>query len=101
MQAQDRTPEADARALLGELLKAARFEAEYPTQAELSRILGVDPSGVTRAETGTRLLASQVMDDWLTQCSVGGLARRALEGIWRLAKTWGDPARARTEPWFE
>ncbi len=41
------------------------------------------------------------MEEWLTQCSVSGLARKAIEGIWRLAKTWGDPSRARTEPWFE
>jgi hypothetical protein len=64
-------------------------------------LLRVDQSAVTRAETGNRLVNSDLMGEWLTQCGVGGLARKAIEGIWLLAKTWGDPSRARTQPWFE
>jgi hypothetical protein len=41
------------------------------------------------------------MGEWLTQCGVSGLARAAIEGLWRLAKAWGEPAKARTAPWFE
>jgi hypothetical protein len=101
MAAQDRTPDSDARGLLGSLLRLARLEAGVATQVELGRLLQVDQSGITRAETGNRLPNSELMEEWLAQCSVGGLARKAIEGIWLLAKTWGDPSRARTQPWFE
>jgi DNA-binding XRE family transcriptional regulator len=98
--AQDRTPDADARALLGELLKQARMEGGHPTQADLSSLLGIDRTGVTRTETGGALPNWEVMGEWLAQCGVSGLAEAAIIGIWKLGKTWGEPSKAKTAPWF-
>lgn len=93
-----RKPETSPRALLGDLLKAARLEAGYRTQEELSGILGLDRTGVTRAETGERAVNREVMDEWLTQCSVTGLARAAIEGLWKLAKSTSDDGPVKV--WF-
>jgi hypothetical protein len=101
MAAQDRSPEIDARALLGELLKQARLEAGFKTQADLSGLIGIDRTGVTRTETGGALVNFDVLGEWLIQCSVSGLAKAAIIGLWNLAKAWGEPGRARTAPWFE
>jgi DNA-binding XRE family transcriptional regulator len=98
--AQDRTPDADARALLGELLRQARIEGGHPTQADLAGLLGIDRTGVTRTETGGALPNWEVMREWLIQCGVSGLAEAAIIGIWKLGKTWGEPSRAKTAPWF-
>lgn len=100
MAAQDRTPDADARALLGELLRQARVEAGHPTQADLAALLGIDRTGVTRTETGGALPNWEVMREWLTQCGISGLAEAAITGIWKLGKTWGEPSKAKTAPWF-
>jgi transcriptional regulator with XRE-family HTH domain len=101
MAAQDRSPEGDARVLLGELLKDARLEGGFHTQGDLSDALGVDRTGITRTETGYRLPNAEVLGEWLTQCGVTGLARKAIEGIYRLARAWEEPGKARTAPWFE
>ena len=98
--AQDRAPDADARALLGELLKQARVEGGHPTQADLSRLLGIDRTGVTRTETGGALPNWEILLEWLAQCGVSGLAEAAIIGIWKLGKVWGEPGKARTAPWF-
>jgi hypothetical protein len=101
MVSRERNPETDARGLLGELLKLARLEAGFRSQAQLSEILQTDRTNITRTETGDRLINGTLMGEWLTQCGVSGLARAAIEGLWRLSKAWGEPAKARTAPWFE
>jgi transcriptional regulator with XRE-family HTH domain len=101
MAAQDRSPEGDARAMLGELLKDARLAGGFRTQGDLADALGVDRTGITRTETGYRLPNAEVLGEWLDQCGVTGLARKAIEGLYRLARAWEEPGKARTAPWFE
>ena len=90
MAAQARNSETSARALLGDLLRAARLEAGFRTQEALSDVLGLDRTGITRTETGERLVNGEVMSEWLTQCGVTGLARKAVEGLWKLARATSD-----------
>jgi hypothetical protein len=101
MTTQDKNPETDARALLGELLKQARVEGGFPSQGDLSPLLRIDRSGVSRAESGGALVNFEVMGEWLAQCRVSGLTKAAIVGVWKLAKAWGEPGKARTAPWFE
>jgi transcriptional regulator with XRE-family HTH domain len=84
------SPEGDPKALLGELLRLARQQSEYRTQEALSGALGMERTGITRAETGNRVPNVNVLADWLTTCGVSGLARTAIESMWRLARLSDD-----------
>jgi transcriptional regulator with XRE-family HTH domain len=85
---------SDPKALLGDLLRAARQQSPYPTQEALARAIGKERSAVSKPEQGERVPAIDVLDDILTTCEVTGLARVAIEGVARLARAWDDPASA-------
>lgn len=90
MTARPKNPEISARALLGDLLRVIRLEAGFRTQEDLATVLGMDRTGITRTETGERVLHVEVLSEWLTQCGVTGLARKAIEGLWKLAKATSE-----------
>jgi Domain of unknown function (DUF5753) len=93
-------PETNPAHLLAELLKAARQQEPERTQETLSARLGKERSTVAKAEQG-RLPAWEVLDAWLAECEVHGLAEHALRGVWRLAKNAEDPRAAAVAPWYE
>src|SRR5258708_21615373 len=86
------TPEdTTARALLGELLKIARQDSQYKTQAELARAVGLERTGITRAEGGEHPPTLQVLNDILARTGPHSrLCEAAVRGVWRLAKREGD-----------
>lgn len=90
MATRPKNPEISARALLGDLLRVVRLEAGFRTQEDLATVLGMDRTGITRTETGERVLHVEVLGEWLTQCGVTGLARKAIEGLWKLAKATSE-----------
>jgi DNA-binding XRE family transcriptional regulator len=89
-----------AKALLGELLRLARQQSSYKTQEALARAVGIERTGITRAEGGEYPPTLQVLRDILTQTGVTGLAEVAVRGVWRLAKRGDGPAE-RVAPWYE
>jgi DNA-binding XRE family transcriptional regulator len=86
------TPDdATARALLGELLKMARQDSEHKTQAELARVVGLERTGITRAEGGEHPPTLQVLNDILSQTGPHSrLCQAAVRAVWRLARREGD-----------
>jgi transcriptional regulator with XRE-family HTH domain len=96
-----RDPKTHAGALLGENLRLARTLAGYKSQEDLAAALGTDRSVVTKAETGERPPHPDVLTAWLDACGVSGPLRKAIEGMWHLARAREEPGRARTAPWFE
>lgn len=92
--------ELDPKTLLAELLRAARHQSEYRSQDALASAIGKERTAVGKPEQGERVPAPDVLDDILTMCEVTGLARQAIEGVWRLARAWEDPAAARVAPWY-
>jgi Domain of unknown function (DUF5753) len=93
-------PESNPAHLLAELLKAARQQQPGRTQEVLSATLGKERSTVSKAEQG-RLPAWEVLNAWLAECDVHGLAEQAIQGVWRLAKNAEDPRAAAVAPWYE
>lgn len=90
-----------AKVLLGELLKLARQQSSYKTQEALARAVGVERTGITRAEGGEHPPTHQVLGDILTHTGVTGLAEVAVRGVWRLARRQADPAGAQAASWYE
>jgi transcriptional regulator with XRE-family HTH domain len=89
------------KSLLGALLKAARQAGPHRTQEALAEAAGVERSGLTRMEAGDRVPQMATLSELLTACEVTGLARMAVEFMWRLARRADDPATARLAPWYE
>jgi DNA-binding XRE family transcriptional regulator len=95
------TPEGTtAKALLGELLKVARQDSQHRTQAELARAVGLERTGITRAEGGEHPPTLQVLNDILARTGPHSrLCEAAVRGVWWLAKREGgtdEPVRL----WF-
>jgi hypothetical protein len=90
--------EDTAKNLLGELLRLARQQSDYASQADLASALGVERTAVTRAEAGS--VTARVLGDILAQCGVTGLAEVAVKGVHRLARRADDPGE-RVAPWYE
>jgi DNA-binding XRE family transcriptional regulator len=88
-----------AKTLLGELLRLARQQSEYASQADLARAVGVERTAITRAEAGS--VTAQVLAEILAQCRVTGLAEAAVRGMHTLARRADDPSAAAIEPWYE
>jgi transcriptional regulator with XRE-family HTH domain len=96
-----RSPEADPRVLLGELLKQAREFDGRKTQQDVAGIIGLERSTVTKGETGKQVPNPRVLELWLDGLGVGGLARAGIEGVHRLARLMErDPAEVEVLPWF-
>ena len=92
--------QTDPKALLAELLQAARQQSPYRSQEALARAIGKERTAVSKPEQGERVPALDVLADILTACEVNGLARLAIEGIARLGRAWDDPATAQVAPWY-
>ena len=93
--------QTDPKALLAELLQAARQQSQYRSQEALARAIGKERTAVSKPEQGERVPALDVLADILTACEVNGLARLAIEGIARLGRAWDDPATAQVAPWYQ
>jgi transcriptional regulator with XRE-family HTH domain len=91
----------DPKALLAELLQAARQQSQYRSQEALARAIGKERTAVSKPEQGERVPAIDVLADILTACEVTGLARLAIEGVARVARAWDDPGTAQVAPWYE
>lgn len=91
-------PETSPRALLAQLLKTARQQSAYRTQEALAGAIGKERTTVGKNEQGDRVPAFDVLNDTLTACEVTGLARTAIEGVWRLAKYTEEDAPVKA--WF-
>jgi DNA-binding XRE family transcriptional regulator len=85
--------------LLGELLRLARQQSEYSSQADLAHAVGVERTAVTRAEAGS--VTAPVLAEILTQCGVRGLTEVAIKGIHRLVRRADDPAEMARLAWAE
>jgi len=94
------SPETNPAHLLADLLKLARQQEPDRTQEVLAQVLGKERSTVSKVEQG-RLPAWDVLNDWLAQCGVTGLAEAAIRGIYRLARNAEDPATAAVMPWHD
>jgi DNA-binding XRE family transcriptional regulator len=92
--------DTSVKALLGEVLRAARQHSSYKTQDALAHAVGVERTTITRSE-GDHPPTLQVLGDILAQCAAGPVAEVAIRGIWRLAKQADDPAMAAVAPWYE
>jgi hypothetical protein len=79
-----------ARALLAEVLRLARQHGPYKTQAELANAVGLERTGITRAEGGEHVPTFQVLRKILSQCEVGPVAEAAIVIAWRFARLEGD-----------
>lgn len=88
-----------ARDLLSDLLRMARVASGHPTQEALAPLVGIERSGIARAEN-RHPPTRQVLDSWLAHCGVQGLAAEAVRGVWRLARRGEDPAE-KVQPWHE
>jgi transcriptional regulator with XRE-family HTH domain len=87
-------PVSDAALIkeLGRELKRGRLEAGYPSQLALARVLKVDRSVISRAESGARsVLTDALMREW---CQVCGLDYARLATLARAA-------RGSVPDWFE
>jgi transcriptional regulator with XRE-family HTH domain len=89
------------KSLLGALLRAARQQGPHRTQEALAEAAGIERSGLTRMEAGDRVPHLATLAELLAACEVTGLARTAIEFMWRLARRADDPATARVAPWYE
>jgi DNA-binding XRE family transcriptional regulator len=90
--------EDDPRLLLGGLLRQARAEAGL-TQDAIGHAISVERTGVTRMESGDRLLSHAALSAWLERCRVTGLAEAGIRAMWRAARRHGyadEPLKA----WF-
>src|SRR5258707_5104597 len=81
-----------AKDLLSDLLRMARAASKHPTQEALAPLVGIERSGIARAEN-RHPPTRQVLDSWLDHCGVQGLAAEAVRGGWKLAPRGGGPAR--------
>jgi DNA-binding XRE family transcriptional regulator len=91
-------PEASPKALLAQLMKAARLQSAYRTQDALAGAIGKERTTVGKMEAGDRVPALDVLEDTLSACGVTGLAKTAIEGVWRLAKYTEEDAPVKV--WF-
>lgn len=91
----------DPKALLADLLRAARQQSKYGSQDALARAIGKERSAVSKPEQGERVPAADVLGDILAACEVTGLARQAIEGVARLGRAWDDPATAQIAPFYQ
>lgn len=82
-------------------LRLSRIAAGFGSQDALAADLGTDRSVVTKAETGERPPNTAVLKAWLDACDVSGQLRSAIEGMHKIARAREDPAKIKTEPWFE
>jgi len=98
MVTRNRSPETSARALLGDLLRAARTQGGYKTQEDLAAELGMDRTGVSRTEGGDRVPSIRALGEWLGRCEITGLARTAIEGVAALARATSEDAPVKI--WF-
>jgi transcriptional regulator with XRE-family HTH domain len=98
---QSRDPGTDAGALLGDNLRLARTQAGYRSQDALADALGTDRTVIAKTETGERPPNDILFNAWLEKCEVTGLARTALEGERRLARSKEGPVKVWVAPWFE
>jgi transcriptional regulator with XRE-family HTH domain len=91
-------PETSAKALLAQLLRAARQQSTYRTQESLAGAIGKERTTVGKNEQGDRVPALDVLGDTLTACGVTGLAETAIRGVWWLAKLTEEDAPVKI--WF-
>lgn len=85
-------PDASLMKELGRELKRGRLDAGYPSQLALARVLKVDRSVISRAESGARnVLTDALMREW---CQVCGLDYARLATLARAA-------RGSVPDWFE
>jgi DNA-binding XRE family transcriptional regulator len=91
-------PEISAKALLAQLLRAARQQSTYRTQESLAGAIGKERTTVGKNEQGDRVPALDVLGDTLTACGVMGLAETAIRGVWWLAKLTEEDAPVKI--WF-
>jgi len=89
------------KSLLGTLLRMARQQGPHRTQEALAQAAGVERSGLTRMESGDRVPHMETLNEVLAACEVTGLARTAVEFMWRIARRADDPVKARLAPWYE
>lgn len=81
---------------LGRELRRGRLAAGYPTQLELARVLKVDRSVISRAESGTRNVpADDLLREWCKACGLdhgrlGSLARAARGSVPDWFEGWRD-----------
>jgi transcriptional regulator with XRE-family HTH domain len=86
-----RTPGNEtAKALLADVLRLARQHGPYKTQADLASAVGLERTGITRAEGGEHVPTFQVLGKILEQCEVGPVAHAAIVVVWRFARLEGD-----------
>jgi transcriptional regulator with XRE-family HTH domain len=97
-----RTPEADPRVQLGELLKLAREQTpDHKTQEAVGRMTRLTRSAIGHGETGERVPSNQTLALWLDALGVQGLARVAIEKMHRLARLMErDPSEVAVAPWY-
>lgn len=95
-------PEYDPKVLLGELLKEAReLPGGKKTQAEVALMLGKERTTVAKGETGDQVPILSVVETWLDQLDIQGLARSAILKMHRLARFMElDPAEISVAPWY-
>lgn len=93
------TPDNEtAKSLLAEVLRLARQHGPHKTQAELARAVGLERTGITRAEGGEHVPTLQVLGSILAQCEAGPVADAAVQALWRLARRERDDEPVRL--WF-
>ena len=96
-----RSPEADPKVQLGQLLRIARDE-RHKTQQDVAGILGLERSTVAKGETGKQVPSGRVLEIWLDGLEVTGLARAGIERMHRLARYMErDPSDIRTAPFYD
>ena len=84
-------PDGALMSELGRELRRGRLQAGYPAQAALARVLRVDRSVVSRAESGARVPTDAVLKEWCQACGLD-YARLA---------TMARGARGSVPDWFE
>lgn len=96
-----RDPRTDAGALLGEHLRVARVAAKFSNQDQLSSVMKIDRTVITKIETGERLPSAANFNSWLDICGVTGREREILTSLWVFAQHKEEPSRAANIPWYE
>jgi DNA-binding XRE family transcriptional regulator len=79
-----------AKTLLADVLRLAREHGPHKTQADLAHAVGLERTGITRAEGGEHVPTFQVLGKILDQCEVGPVAEAAISVVWRFARLEGD-----------
>jgi transcriptional regulator with XRE-family HTH domain len=96
----NRDPEVDLAAALGEELKRVRLTAGFATQDALARAGGYAREAISKAETGAELPSESLYEKWLEACTVSQETRHFLDRMLATARRARSATPEFAKPWL-